>query len=187
MKCRVTHSFYMWKSSQRERKNLLLPIWTLNYISLLWRKLQGFRASCKREHYHLRLTESKATLRSQISVAGDLGRWFSSSSADLLNQLPRHSKVHWSHADVPTRLARGRLATLLRAFLLFHVRHVPDYLLNVLSNFCHSDSAHAPLAVLLAVTSRFPRWKRSSLFLPDPVDLHNKDSSAAIPWLLSLC
>lgn len=78
-------------------------------------KLQCFRASCKREHYHLRLTESKATLTSQIPVEGDLGIWFISSSADLLNQLPRHSELHWSHTDMPVRLARGRLATLLWA------------------------------------------------------------------------
>lgn len=73
-------------------------------------KLQCFRTRCKREHYHLWFTESKATLRSQIAVEGDLGRCLISSSDDLLNQLPVHSKVLWSHADMPTRLAQGRLA-----------------------------------------------------------------------------
>lgn len=73
-----------------------------------------------------------------------------------------HSKVHWSHADMPLRLSQGkpawgRLATLLRALLLFHVGQVPDYLLNVLSNFCSSNSAHAAIAVLLAVNCRLAR------------------------------
>lgn len=73
-------------------------------------KLQCFRTRCKREHYRLWFTESKATLRSQIAVEGDLGRCLISNSDDLLNQLPVHSKVLWSHADMPTRLAQGRLA-----------------------------------------------------------------------------
>lgn len=81
-------------------------------------KLQYFRTSCKREHYRLWFTESKATLRSQIAVERDLGRCLISSSDDLLNQLPVHSKVlwshadvvHWSHADMPTRPAQGKLA-----------------------------------------------------------------------------
>lgn len=94
-------------------------------------KLQRFRAGCKREHYHLGLTESKPTLRSQISGEGDLGRWFISSSADLLNLLPGHSEAHWSQADMPARLAQGRLATLLRALLLLHVGQVSDYLLHL--------------------------------------------------------
>lgn len=47
-------------------------------------KLQCFRTSCKREHYHLWLTESKATLRSQTTVEGDLKRCLICSSDDLL-------------------------------------------------------------------------------------------------------
>ena len=188
MKCRVTHSFYVWKSSERTKESFTFPSAFINteLRLLTLEKLQCFRTSCKREHYCLTLTESKATLRSHISVEGDMGRWFISSSADLLNQLPGHSEVHWSHADVPARLARGRLAMLLWALLLFHVGQVPDYLLNVLSNFCSSNFAHATIAVLLAVTRRLARWKWSSLFLPEPMNLH-KDSSADIPWLLSQC
>lgn len=61
---------------------------------------------------------------------------------------------------------------------------VPDYLFNVLSNFCSSNSAHRAIAVLLAVTCRLARWKVLSLFLPEPANSQNKDSRAVIPWFL---
>lgn len=48
-------------------------------------KLQCFRTSCKREHYHPWFTESKAILRFQIAVEGDLERSLIRSLADLLN------------------------------------------------------------------------------------------------------
>lgn len=147
-------------------------------------KLQCFRASCKRQCHCLRLTKSKATWRSQISVKGDLGRRLISSSADALSQLPRHGEWHWSQADVPATWARGGLATPLRALLLVQVGQVPDYLLNVLSNFCSSNFTHATTAVSLSVASRLARWKRASPFLPERVNLH-KDSSTDIPWLVS--
>lgn len=106
-----------------------------------------------------------------------------------------HSKVHWSHADIPVRLswgrlgqgkpAWGRLAMLLWALLLFHVGQVADYLLNVISNFCSSNSAHAAIAVLLAVNCRLARWKLSSLLLPEPANSQNKDSRTVIPSLFT--
>lgn len=61
---------------------------------LTFEKLQCFPDSCKREHYCLRFTESKATLRSKISVKGDLGRWLFSSLADFLHQLSGHGEAH---------------------------------------------------------------------------------------------
>lgn len=73
---------------------------------------------------------------------------------------------------------------LLRALLLFHVCQGPDYLLNILSNFCSSNSAHAAIAVLLAVNCSLAKWKLPSLLLPEPVNSQNRDSRAVIPWLL---
>lgn len=153
--------------------------------------LQCFRTSCKREHYRLWFTESKATLRFQTAAEGDLGRCLISSSDDLLNQLPVHSKVHWSHTDMPKRLSWGRLAQgklpwgklvmLLWALLLFHVGQVPHYLLNVLSNFCSSNSVHAAMAVLPGVSCRLARLKMPLLFLPEPVNLQKQDSRAVTP------
>lgn len=82
------------KLSERTKESFTFPSAFINTeLHLPSEKLQHFRASCKREHHRLRLTESKATLRSQISVEGDLGRWLMSSSADLLNQLPGHSEA----------------------------------------------------------------------------------------------
>lgn len=109
-------------------------------------KLQCYRASSEKEHYCLSLTESKATLRPQISAEGHLGRWVISSSGDILNQLPGHGKAHSPPADQPARLAQGRLVTLLQGLLLFCMGQVPDYLLNVLSNLCSSNSAHTATA-----------------------------------------
>lgn len=109
-------------------------------------KLQSYRASSEKEHYRLSLTESEATLRLQISVEGGLGRWFISSSGDVLNQLPGHGKAPSPPTDQPVRLAWGRLVTLLQGLLLVCLGQVPDYLLNVLSNLCSANSAHAATA-----------------------------------------
>jgi len=61
------------KLSERTKESFRFPSAFINteLCLLTSEEPQCFRASCERERYHLRLTEPKATVRSQISVAGD--------------------------------------------------------------------------------------------------------------------